>query len=158
MFEELLLLLQPLSMLPFDLNLLLEPQLLRNRLLLCPEEQVLRSPGLCSASLVTSWPLLRADRKTKVDPGLASIPEWGHKEPDLMDNVEEGEDCSLAYAENWSQISMSSGQEEPKNLGDCETPQSSACVEVEGRCQGGRRWAKLFGSAKTSDTGAQTRR
>lgn len=58
LFQELLLLLQPLSMLPFDLNLLLEPRLLQNRQL-CSEEQA--SP--CSTFLMTSWPLLRGDRQ-----------------------------------------------------------------------------------------------
>ncbi|CAB1318452.1 unnamed protein product [Coregonus sp. 'balchen'] len=57
MFQELLLLLQPLSMLPFDLNLLLEPRLLNNRQL-CSREQ---APP-CSTFLMTSWPLLRGDR------------------------------------------------------------------------------------------------
>ncbi|XP_031658267.1 iporin isoform X1 [Oncorhynchus kisutch] len=58
LFQELLLLLQPLSMLPFDLNLLLEPRLLQNRQL-CSEEQ---APP-CSTFLMTSWPLLRGDRQ-----------------------------------------------------------------------------------------------
>ncbi|KAM6902987.1 AP-4 complex accessory subunit RUSC2 [Xenentodon cancila] len=58
LFQELLLLLQPLSVLPFDLNLLLEPRLLSQRQL-CPEE-----PQPCAALLVTSWPKLQADRKS----------------------------------------------------------------------------------------------
>ncbi|XP_021446737.2 iporin [Oncorhynchus mykiss] len=49
LFQELLLLLQPLSMLPFDLNLLLEPRLLHNRQL-CSEEQS---------------PLLKGDREDR---------------------------------------------------------------------------------------------
>ncbi|XP_029301318.1 iporin isoform X2 [Cottoperca gobio] len=64
LFQELLLLLQPLSVLPFDLNLLLEPRLLRNRQL-CSEEQGVSLPPPCSAFLVTSWPLLQADKKAK---------------------------------------------------------------------------------------------
>ncbi|XP_035523335.1 iporin [Morone saxatilis] len=62
LFQELLLLLQPLSVLPFDLNLLLEPRLLRNRQL-CSEEEGVSPPPPCSALLVTSWPLLQADKK-----------------------------------------------------------------------------------------------
>ncbi len=62
LFQELLLLLQPLSVLPFDLNLLLEPRLLRNRQL-CLEEEGVSPPPPCSALLVTSWPLLQADKK-----------------------------------------------------------------------------------------------
>lgn len=62
LFQELLLLLQPLSVLPFDLNLLLEPRLLRNRQL-CPEEQGVSPLAPCSALLATSLPLLQAHRK-----------------------------------------------------------------------------------------------
>lgn len=62
LFQELLLLLQPLSVLPFELNLLLEPRLLRNRQL-CPEEQGVSPLPPCSALLATSWPLLQAHRK-----------------------------------------------------------------------------------------------
>lgn len=62
MFQELLLLLQPLSVLPFDLNLVLEPRLLRNRQL-CAEEQGVSPLPPCSALLATSWPLLQADKK-----------------------------------------------------------------------------------------------
>ncbi|XP_068191541.1 AP-4 complex accessory subunit RUSC2 [Antennarius striatus] len=62
MFQELLLLLQPLSVMPFDLNLLLEPRLLENKQL-CSEEESAFSPSPCSAHLVTSWPLLQADKK-----------------------------------------------------------------------------------------------
>lgn len=62
LFQELLLLLQPLSVLPFDLNLLLEPQLLRHRQL-WSEEQALSPPQPCSALLATSWPRLQGDKK-----------------------------------------------------------------------------------------------
>ncbi|XP_035463992.2 AP-4 complex accessory subunit RUSC2 isoform X3 [Scophthalmus maximus] len=206
LFQELLLLLQPLSMLPFDLNLLLEPRLLRNRQR-CPEEQSVTPPQPCSAHLVTSWPLLQADRRvgsshssqqTKIShqmgphhqeslsplnsssiqrqcggmeatrsPWLAPIPEWWQKEPDLMDGVVEGEDCSQNYADTWSQISMDSGQEETRRDKYNGTPNVSTCVQVESPSQGGLRWAKLFGAADAptraesvsqSHIGAQTRR
>ncbi|KAJ4926436.1 hypothetical protein JOQ06_008610 [Pogonophryne albipinna] len=62
LFQELLLLLQPLTVMPFDLNLLLEPRMLRNRQL-CSEEHGVSPPQPCSALLVTSWPLLQADKK-----------------------------------------------------------------------------------------------
>ncbi|XP_008288240.1 iporin [Stegastes partitus] len=62
LFQELLLLLQPLSVLPFDLNLLLEPRLLHHRQL-CSEEESASPPQPCSALLVTSWPRLQADKK-----------------------------------------------------------------------------------------------
>ncbi|XP_035039732.2 AP-4 complex accessory subunit RUSC2 isoform X1 [Hippoglossus stenolepis] len=206
LFQELLLLLQPLSVLPFDLNLLLEPRLLCNRQL-CPEEQGVSPPQPCSALLATNWPLLQADRKvdssyisqqTKMSqhigvhhqespsrlnsssiklqcggtqanrsPWLAPIPEWCQKEPDLVDGVVEGEDCSQNYADTWSQISMDSKQEEKRRDKDNGTLNASACVQVESPCQGGLRWAKLFGAADSSSRaetvsqspiGAQTRR
>ncbi|XP_031133917.1 iporin isoform X1 [Sander lucioperca] len=203
LFQELLLLLQPLSVLPFNLNLLLEPRLLRNRQL-CSEEQGVSPPPPCSALLMTSWPLLQADKKvesshsqqTKIShhtglhrqeslssqnyirqdcggmqtnrsPFLAPIPEWWPKEPDLMDGVVEGEDCSQNYADNWSQISMDSRQEEKRGEKDNETPVTSTCVQAESPCQGALRWAKLFGAADMSTrtetvsqihSGAQTRR
>ncbi|XP_047424973.1 AP-4 complex accessory subunit RUSC2 [Mugil cephalus] len=62
LFQELLLLLQPLSVLPFDLNLLLEPRLLRDRPL-CSEEPGVSPPQPCSALLATSWPRLQVDKK-----------------------------------------------------------------------------------------------
>ncbi|KAI3362348.1 hypothetical protein L3Q82_012651, partial [Scortum barcoo] len=176
LFQELLLLLQPLSVLPFDLNLLLEPRLLRNRQL-CLEEGV-SPPPPCSALLVTSWPLLQANRKvdSKIlnqtdlchqeslssqsyvqqecrgmkasrSPLLAPIPEWWPKEPDLLDGVVEGEDCN---ADTWSQISMDSRQDEGKGEKHSETPNASTCVQDESPCQGGLRWAKLFGAADAS--------
>ncbi|XP_042365524.1 iporin [Plectropomus leopardus] len=204
LFQELLLLLQPLSVLPFDLNLLLEPRLLHNRQL-CSDEQGVSPPPPCSALLVTSWPLLQADKKadnsqssqqTKIShqtslhhqespssqncmmqdfggmqtnrsPLLAPIPEWWPKEADLMDGVVEGEDCSKTYADTWSQISMDSRQEERREQKNSETPVASSCVQAESPCQGGLRWAKLFGAAdmsprmetvSQSHIGAQTKR
>lgn len=187
LFQELLLLLQPLSVLPFDLNLLLEPRLLRDRQL-CPEDQRVSPPPPCSGLLVTSWPLLQADRKvdspqTKMSqqiglhyqgtisplnsrcvkqqsggrqvnrsPLLAPIPEWWPQDPDLMDGVVEGEDCSQNYADTWSPVSMDSRQEERKRDKDNGTP---TCVQVESPGQGGLRWAKLFGAADAS-TKAET--
>ncbi|XP_041825095.1 iporin [Melanotaenia boesemani] len=63
LFQELLLLLQPLSVLPFDLNLLLEPRLLHHRV--CSEVPAASPPQPCSALLVTSWPKLQVDRKVE---------------------------------------------------------------------------------------------
>lgn len=180
MFQELLLLLQPLSMLPFDLNLLLEPRLLQNRQL-CSEEENASPPPPCSALLVTSWPLLQADKKaeggrsgqeakaaqrgllhhhesqkqdldvmqTCRSPGLAPIPERWPTEPGLVDGVFEGEDCSQNNADNWSQISMYSRQEERREEEDGESP-PAASVQAESPCQGWLRWAKLFGGADAS--------
>ncbi|KAM4532764.1 AP-4 complex accessory subunit RUSC2 [Fundulus diaphanus] len=64
LFQELLLLLQPLSVLPFDLNLLLEPRLLCHRQL-CTGEHDTLPPQPSSALLVTSWPELQAHREVE---------------------------------------------------------------------------------------------
>ncbi|XP_038590461.1 iporin [Micropterus salmoides] len=187
LFQELLLLLQPLSVLPFDLSLLLEPRLLHNRQL-CSEDEGVSPPPPCSALLATSWPLLQVDKKADSSrsgqqtmisglhhqeslssqncinqdcegmqvsrsPLLAPIGggiQWWQKEPDLMDGVVEGEDCSQNNnADTWSQISMDSRQEERRGEKDNESPNALTCVQAESPCQGGLRWAKLFGAANT---------
>nr|XP_043868762.1 iporin [Solea senegalensis] len=205
LFQELLLLLQPLSMLPFDLNVLLEPRLLCNRQLFSEEPRV-SPPEPSSAFLVTSWPQLRVGRKMERfpdsqqttshqnglrckeslspldssctsrhsgglqdnrSPWLAAVPECWQKEPDLMDGVAEGEDCSQVCTDSWSQISMSTGKEETGSDKDSGSPHVSTCVQVDSPCQRGPRWAKLFGAAVTSTraetvsqslVGAKTRR
>lgn len=157
LFQELLLLLQPLSVLPFDLNLLLEPRLLCNRQL-CPEDQS-SPPAPSSGLLATSWPRLQADRRehcahderqtnstsqTQVQAFpqqqrqasqlSARAPEWWSEGP--IDGVVEGEDCTQDEADHWSQISMESRQEEQRG-----TP-----VLNESQCESGLRWASLFGA------------
>lgn len=182
LFQELLLLLQPLSVLPFDLNLLLEPRLLRNRQL-CSEEEGASPPPPCSALLVTSWPLLQADKRVEAagraphqqdceerqasrSPTLAPIPER-NPESSIIDDVLEGEDSDLNNADHWSQISMYSRPEEETGEEERESPSASASSQAEGPCQGWLRWAKLFGAADTSTraeivsqshTGTQSRR
>lgn len=163
LFQELLLLLQPLSVLPFDLNLLLEPRLLCNRQL-CPEDQS-SPPAPSSGLLATSWPRLQADRrehcahsnrqmnsssqihipafpqKERLESRSqlsAHAPEWWSKEP--IDGVVEGEDCTQDESDHWSQISMESRQEERRD-----TP-----ILNESQCQSGLRWASLFGAANLS--------
>lgn len=173
LFQELLLLLQPLSVLPFDLNLLLEPRLLRNRQL-CSDEDA-SPPPPCSALLATSWPLLQADKKAAGDhrgqpasrqevsphqespgpqseerqprrsPRLAPIPEWGP--------MHEEEDCSCSNADIWSQISMCSRQDEQRGEKDAEGLRASSRVQGESPHQGALRWAKLFGAADSSPSG-----
>ncbi|XP_029941471.1 iporin [Salarias fasciatus] len=186
LFQELLLLLQPLSALPFDLNLLLEPRLLRHRQL-CSEDRGVSPPQPCSALLATSWPRLHVDKKvdrvyssqqTKVSPlresftpqslsfykqqqqhgglqanrspALAPIPEWWPKEREPVDGVVEGEDCSRNNAETWFHISMESRQEDRREERDFRMPNSPAVAQEGSPCQGGLRWAKLFGAADWS--------
>lgn len=171
LFQELLLLLQPLSVLPFDLNLLLEPRLLLSRQL-CSDEDACPPPPPCSALLVTSWPLLQADkkaarhrggepaspqgvtphqespgpqceqRKSKRSPRLAAIPEWGR--------MHDEEDCSCRNADNWSQISMCSRPDDQRGGRGTESLRASACVRPESPHQRGLRWANLFGAADPS--------
>lgn len=64
-----------------------------------------------------------------------------------MEDVVEGEDCSQNYADTWSQISMDSRQEDRTEEKDNGTPNMTASVLDESPCQGGLRWAKLFGAA-----------
>lgn len=186
LFQELLLLLQPLSVLPFDLNLLLEPRLLLSRQL-CSHQDA--SPPPCSALLVTSWPQLQADKKaarnhagqpasqqgvtphqgspapqceeakSKRSPRLAAIPEW--------ERMQDEEDCSCSKADGWSQISVCSRQEEQRGGRSTESLRPSTWVRPESPHQGALRWASLFGVADPSprtetvphrDPGAQSRR
>lgn len=155
LFEELLLTLQPLSVLPFDLNLLLEPRLLHSRQLSLEEyDDDTNGASLppCPALLVTSWPLLRADRAAEQNQGhhqqgrdsqaLAAIPEWLPTEDNLVDDVFEADECSQNNADNWSQVSMCSGRGE----------EDHGCpgAPTESPDQGWPRWAKLFGAAADS--------
>ena len=178
LFQELLLLLQPLSVLPFDLNLLLEPRLLRHREL-CSAEQGLSPPQPCPALLVTSWPKLQADRKVdcysiqqtnqeihslqnlscfKQQLGgvqasrsvLTPIPEFWVKEPDLVDGMGEKGEFIQNHTDTWSQTSMDSRQEERRLEKDCRTQNASTPAQTESPCQSGLRWAKLFGASDIS--------
>ncbi|KAK2819069.1 hypothetical protein Q5P01_024630 [Channa striata] len=171
LFQELLLLLQPLSVLPFDLNLLLEPRLLRNRQL-CPEEQAVSPPPPCSAFLVTNWPQLQAKKMVETSQSgqqtnMSHQTEWQPKEPNPMEPVVEEMDCSEKHADTWFQISMDSRQEERRGEKDNGTPNASTCGEAVSPGLGGMRWAKLFGAAdysarpetvSQSHAGGQTRR
>lgn len=74
LFQELLLLLQPLSVLPFDLNLLLEP---RHREMCANTSPV----PPCSMLLMTSWPKLQAELPQGT--GRRSRPTWNSYQTDL---------------------------------------------------------------------------
>lgn len=157
LFQELLLLLQPLSVLPFDLNLLLEPRFLCNRQQLCPED-LTSPPAPSSGLLATSWPLLQADRRghrahsnqmsmshqkhvhtfSQQEKTAALTPELQDFEP--TDAVVVGEDCTQEETDHWSQISMESRQEEQRDI----------LSTNEGRCQSDLGWASLFGAANPS--------
>ncbi|KAM6984842.1 AP-4 complex accessory subunit RUSC2 [Aplochiton taeniatus] len=173
LFQELLLLLQPLSVMPFDLNLLLEPRLLESRQL-CSEEQGVPPP--CPAFLMTSWPLLRAERQddSKLhatrDPHQAARhphgPSWsaGCLQPCSTERPEEESTRSRMSAPSpgWWQrqpAHVESGLDQR----DCsrheeerttERPRAAAEPGVQGESasQGGLRWAKLFGAAGDPST------
>ncbi|KAM9820154.1 uncharacterized protein ACB057_000748 [Neosynchiropus ocellatus] len=168
MFQELLLLLQPLSVLPFDLNLLLEPRLLHSQQL-CSEALGVSSPPPCSALLATSWPQLQCDRKMKSDHCsgelltslrqdlkesrsqiLSPIAEWWPQDVDVLEAVDEAEQWRKNNEDNWSQISMDSRQGGSREGTNSGTPNVSPSVQVENDDHGGLRWAKLFGATDTS--------
>ncbi|XP_030005359.1 iporin isoform X2 [Sphaeramia orbicularis] len=178
LFQELLLLLQPLSVLPFDLNLLLEPRMLRNRQL-CPEETGVCPPPPCSALLVTSWPLLQADRKahsTQQTKSSLHIGPHCQRSPGPQSPRDLQQDGQETYA-NRSPFSAPSvgwlpaesslldgvveGEDCSQNNGDNwsqismdsrqdeRMEQRDTDVQVSPG-QGGMRWAKLFGAADSS--------
>lgn len=80
-------------------------------------------------------------------PILAAFPELWLEERDPADGVAEGEDCSQNHSEAWFHISMDSRQEERREDGDSGIP---TVASEESPCQGGLRWAKLFGAADWS--------
>uniref|UniRef100_A0A1A7WZ04 RUN and SH3 domain containing 2 n=1 Tax=Iconisemion striatum TaxID=60296 RepID=A0A1A7WZ04_9TELE len=183
LFQELLLLLQPLSVLPFDLNLLLEPRLLGHRQL----EQGAFPPQPCSALLVTSWPKLQADRKLdssdeshlKVShnqellgshrsscykqqhgsrsPLVASIPEFSPNKPDPVERGVQEVEISQNHADIWFQISMDGKKDETREEKDWETQNTLTPVQLE---ESSLRWAKLFRAEKSSPhpTGTHAKR
>lgn len=177
MFQELLLLLQPLSVLPFDLNLLLEPRLLRNRQL-CPEEHGVSPLPPCSALLATSWPLLQADSRQSGQQ-TKNLQHTGLQYQETLSQL--NSNCTkqrfggtranrspclapipewwptqdnliegLVEGENWSQISMESRREDRRGEEDGGTPEVSPCVQGVSPGRGGLRWAKLFGATDGS--------
>ncbi|KAM8873170.1 uncharacterized protein ACB058_004815 [Synchiropus picturatus] len=168
MFQELLLLLQPLSVLPFDLNLLLEPRLIQSQQL-CSEALGVSSPPPCSALLATSWPQLQCDRQLKSEccaaelltslpqdskenrsQILSPIAEWWPQDVDVFEAVDEAEQWRKNNEDNWSQISMDSRQDGSREGTKSGTPNVSPSSQLGNDHQGGLRWAKLFGAADTS--------
>uniref|UniRef100_A0A1A8KYQ6 RUN and SH3 domain containing 2 n=1 Tax=Nothobranchius kuhntae TaxID=321403 RepID=A0A1A8KYQ6_NOTKU len=178
LFQELLLLLQPLSVLPFDLNLLLEPRLLGHRQL----EQEAFPTQPCSALLMTSWPKLRADRKSdssdeshlkashnqellsshssscckqqhgSSSPSVASIPEFSPNKPDPVERGDREVEFCQNHADVWFQISMDGKKDETREEKDGETQNTPVQLE-----ESSLRWAKLFRAKKSSPhpTGTQ---
>ncbi|KAM4719872.1 uncharacterized protein FYW61_015531 isoform 2-T2 [Anableps anableps] len=175
LFHELLLLLQPLSVLPFDLNLLLEPQLLSHRPM-CSEENDTLPPQPCSALLVTSWPKLQADKKVedgkrrsqthRTEEFLRSQSssccnqDYGalrnNRSPllasvsDLLPNKSDFVH-SVAKAVSTStstlfQISVDSRENEREVLKECGGQNTRSSIQGESSL----RWAKLFGAAGVS--------
>ncbi|RVE65695.1 hypothetical protein OJAV_G00119240 [Oryzias javanicus] len=168
MFQELLLLLQPLSVLPFDLNLLVEPRLFQHRLL-CSETR--SPPQPCSALLVTSWPKLQTNRTfdgsrsqqtiipqqrsqtvfscqslrgTSKSLVLDPIPEFWPKESDLEDGVAKTQNIRENH---WFQNNIECSKEE--KIEEKESQNALSPDKKEDPGQGGRRWSKLFGAANT---------
>ncbi|XP_020563380.1 iporin isoform X2 [Oryzias latipes] len=177
MFQELLLLLQPLSVLPFDLNLLVEHRLFQHRSLCSETHSPLRP---CSALLVTSWPKLQTNRMfdgsfkshrttiphqtsqtvcssqnirgTSKSLVLDSIPEYWPKESDLEDGVVKKQNIRENHRH---QINMKCTKEE--KMEEKDNQNASASDHKDDPAQGGRRWSKLFGASNTFGR-AQSRR
>ncbi|XP_077398910.1 uncharacterized protein LOC144034201 [Vanacampus margaritifer] len=140
LFQELLLLLQPLSVLPFELDLLLEPRLLRSGQP-CPVEACVSLTPLftgipghqINGHLQDS---LQNNRRQVV---LASVPERRN----LGECVVEGTACSRNCFDPGPPVRVDCRKMEKNN-------ESTTSVAVGRPCQGGLRWAKLFGAANAS--------
>uniref|UniRef100_A0A8C2XRG5 RUN and SH3 domain containing 1 n=1 Tax=Cyclopterus lumpus TaxID=8103 RepID=A0A8C2XRG5_CYCLU len=113
LFEELLLLLQPLSLLPFDLDLLFEPHLLQKG-----QEHLRRKEQLCSAgqsvdrSTRSTFQLMRGERNRGVGQesqgdGEDGREKAGRKEKE-KDVAEEGRQRQERQAGWWYQLMQSS--------------------------------------------------
>ncbi|XP_032425931.1 iporin isoform X2 [Xiphophorus hellerii] len=179
LFQELLLLLQPLSVLPFDLNLLLEPRLLSQRQL-CSEERDALPPQPCSALLVTSWPKIQANRKSEYS-RRNSQSHWREQEflrsqssscckqdygamqnnrnlllaslsnkPDFVQSVAKAVNVSLDHRSTLFQTNVDGRENEREVEKDSRGQNATASVQEDSPCQSGLRWAKLFGAAGVS--------
>ncbi|XP_077593740.1 uncharacterized protein LOC144210757 isoform X2 [Stigmatopora nigra] len=151
LFQELLLLLQPLSILPFELDLLLEPRLLHN--------QQLCSLGEC----LSPFPPFAGptDHRTNV------YLQYTSENLALKKRNSEISRRKLAFTPVPQQTNVREAHVSRQNGVRDEAPiredygniekdgEASARVKIEKPCQGGLRWAKLFGAANAS-TGLQT--
>ncbi|XP_061555371.1 AP-4 complex accessory subunit RUSC2 [Phycodurus eques] len=152
LFHELLLLLQPLSVLPFELDLLLEPRLLRNGQA-CPlGDCVSPIPPFAGISgHQTNGHLQDSFQNTAFSEKKCEVmqvnrsqvvftsPEWRN----LGECVVEGSGCSQNCLDATPPVSMDCREMEKDNG-------TTASTQVERPYQGGLRWAKLFGAANTS--------
>ncbi|XP_077479534.1 uncharacterized protein LOC144091233 isoform X2 [Stigmatopora argus] len=151
LFQELLLLLQPLSILPFELDLLLEPRLLHNQQLCSLGECLSPFPPFAGNSdhwtnvylQYTSEDLALKKENCEISRrqvALTPVPE--------QRNVREAHVSSQNNVRAEAPIREDCGNMEKDD-------EASARVKIEKPCQGGLRWAKLFGAANAS-TGLQT--
>ncbi|KAK2888374.1 hypothetical protein Q8A73_019822 [Channa argus] len=174
LFQELLLLLQPLSVLPFDLNLLLEPRLLSNRQL-CPEGQAVSPTPPCSAFLVTNWRQLEAKKKVEnsqsgQQPKMSQQLDLHNQES--LRSLNSSYMCKnelqsqlLAPVQGWWPKEPNRMEPVVEEMDCCENADTwfqismdsrqdkthtSTCGEAISPGPGGLRWAKLFGAADTS--------
>ncbi|XP_057675839.1 AP-4 complex accessory subunit RUSC2 [Corythoichthys intestinalis] len=149
LFQELLLLLQPLSILPFELDLLLEPKLLRNGQP-CSLAECL-SPFTPFAGNSARQTNLYLQDSSK-NPSLKDYCETSRSQMAFTPAPEQRivREC-LTVANGSSQNYVEA--EAPVSV-DCRKMEkdngATASVEVERPCQGGLRWAKLFGAANNS--------
>lgn len=175
LFQELLLLLQPLSVLPFDLNLVLEPQLQRHRQLRSMDRDAF--PPQPGSALLSSWPKLQADRRAENSYNRQSLSCYKEQRGDVcgcrspisapasefvpheLDPVDIGASSAnfrQNHTDTWFQISMDGMEDETKK--HCGTQIPVTPVQAESSCQSSLRWARLFGAASTraeQSSGAQ---
>lgn len=118
LFEELLLLLQPLSLLPFDLNLLFEPHLLqkgqeqlRRKELLCFVGHSLHQSERSTFQLMRGWNTTVSDMARSNKPGLRGEGTWHRMETGMSRGVRERGTTELHRGRT---ISSECGQDSPK--------------------------------------------
>ncbi|XP_061148684.1 uncharacterized protein LOC133163110 isoform X1 [Syngnathus typhle] len=143
LFQELLLLLQPLSVLPFDLDLLLEPRLLQNGqacVSLTPlfagfSEHQTEDNSQNASFEVKRYEVMQINRRQVL---LASDPEWRNSGEGVVEDSLDGGPL----------VSMDGGK-----MKDNETTDGA---QVERPGPGGLRWAKLFGASRRLQTTSQS--
>ncbi|XP_054612798.1 AP-4 complex accessory subunit RUSC2 [Dunckerocampus dactyliophorus] len=138
LFQELLLLLQPLSVLPFELDLLLEPRLLRHR----PLECVSPTPACPRLSVSRRPSVMQVNRSRMV---LASVPEWRPEDP--RDCCHNGDDIRSPVCRKESGTASISGLRWAKLFGAASTrlqttTQSRTAPDIRG-CRRPSQWLYL---------------
>lgn len=149
LFQELLLLLQPLSVLPFELDLLLEPRLLRNG------QPRPMGDGVSPTPLFAGVSGRRTNGHVRRSPQNTDFKEKKCEATPINSN--QTVFASVPAWRNWGECEVEGDclDVRPKTLDPDSKKmekdnQTAAEVHVERPVQGGLRWAKLFGAANAS--------